>query len=120
MNYILNTLQDARQSFNDGDTQRFNLYMSFLKNSVLDKKTRDKIDKEMLDEENRLKKLNFDDKYIEFNIGFIVVREVMAYINETMELEHEDIIGEVGNLDDIIDREYDIDENITKPIIGEA
>jgi hypothetical protein len=101
MSYILNTLSEARKSFDDGDTQRFNLYMSFLKNSILDKKTRDKVDKEMMEEETKLKKANYDDKYIEFQIGFVVVREIMAYINETLELSHDDIIGEVGRLDSI-------------------
>lgn len=99
MSFILNKLSEACKSFDNGDTQRFNLYISFLKNSILDKSTRDRIDKEMLDEENKLKKQGYDERYIEFNIGFVVVREIMGYINETMELSHEDIIGEVGTLD---------------------
>jgi hypothetical protein len=109
MQYILSTLTEARRSFDTGDTQRFNLYCSFLKNSILDKVTRDRVDQEMLSEEKRLKNLGYDDKFVEFGIGFIVVREIMSYINETMELEHDDIMGSVGNfeVDDDSDGECD-------------
>jgi hypothetical protein len=55
----------------------------------------------MQEEEVKLKKESYDEKYIEFQIGFVVVREIMAYINETLELSHDDIIGEVGRLDSI-------------------
>lgn len=121
MNYILTTLTEARQSFKTGDTQTFNLYCQFLKNSILDKNKRDTIDKEMLSEEIKLKKAGYDEKYIEFGIGFIIVREIMGYINETLELSHDDIIGEVGRLDDDDDDDDDEEDiinidDILKPL----
>jgi hypothetical protein len=112
MNYLLSTLTEARQSFKTGDTQLFNLYCQFLKSSVLNGDTRNIIDKEVLEEEKRLKKIGYDEKYIEFMLGFIIVKHIMAYINDTMELEHEDIVGEVGKLDEDYEDEIEERESI--------
>lgn len=98
LQYIFNMLTDCRRSFDDGNITRYNLYIQLLKNSVLSKETRDMIDKEMKVEEKKMKDIGLDENYIEYTIGFCVIREVMKYINETMELEHQDIIGNVGML----------------------
>ena len=104
--HILDTLKSAQSSFDSGNVERFNLYITYLENAVLDSAVRKKINSEKIIEEKRLKALGtFDEKNIEFRIAFITVREVMAYLNEVMELEKVDIMGSVGINEDIESRE---------------
>lgn len=103
LQHILQTLTAAQTSFDNGNTERFGLYITYLENAVLSKSVRDKIEKERVSEEKRLKELKlYDDKNIEFRVGMIVVREVMAYLNDVLELETEDILGSVGISEEIV------------------
>jgi hypothetical protein len=104
--HILETLKSAQTSFDDGNVERFNLYVTYLENAVLDEKIRKRINTEKVTEEKRLKALNvYDDKGIEFRVAFIVVREVMAYLNDVMELEKIDVMGSIGIAEDIQPKE---------------
>ena len=103
MQHILQTLTAAQTSFDNGNTERFGLYITYLENAVLSKNVRNKIEKERVSEEKRLKDLKlYDEKNIEFRVGMIVVREVMAYLNEVLELETEEIMGAVGISEEIV------------------
>jgi len=103
LQHILQTLTSAQTSFDTGNVERFNLYITYLENAVLDKDMRDKIAVERALEEKRLKDLKvYDDKNIEFRIGMIVVREIMQYLNEVLELEHVEIMGAVGIAEEIV------------------
>ena len=103
LQHILQTLTSAQGSFETGNVERFNLYITYLENAVLDKDMRDKIAIERVLEEKRLKDLKvYDDKNIEFRIGMIVVREIMQYLNEVLELEHVEVMGAVGIAEAIV------------------
>jgi hypothetical protein len=104
--HILETLKSAQASFDDGNVERFNLYVTYLENAVLDSDVRKMINAEKIIEEKRLKALNmYDEKGIEFRVAFIVVREVMGWLNETMELQKIDVMGSIGISEDIQPKE---------------
>jgi len=112
LNFVLDTLKEARQCFKDKDVSQFSLYMSFIEAAVLDdEKSKDIVDKREKEEKKLLEKYpdEQDRRTIDFLLGFIIVKEVMKYLNSVMELEHTDIAGEIGgrsvNLDEAEDEE---------------
>jgi hypothetical protein len=114
--HILKTLDTVQSCFDKGSNdevqlQRFSLLVQYLQSTVLSKSKRDAIEKEMREEETRLKKANkYDDVFIEYSVGFIVVREVMQYLNDIVEFEHTDIIGLVNFPKDIVPDKELLDE----------
>jgi hypothetical protein len=140
--HLLKTLDTVQSCFDNGSNdavqlQRFNLLVMYLQNTVLNKAKRDSIKEEMRAEEERLKKENkYDETTIEFMLGFIVVREVMQYLNDIVEFEHSDIVGMVNypkdvipektladdyelEDDDILDVNMDSPENMTLDLDGD-
>jgi hypothetical protein len=110
LTFVLDTLKEARGCFKEKDVTQFNLYMSFIEAAVLDDDKSKEIIEKRKSEEKRLQALNIYKKdIIDFMLGFIIVKEVMKYLNNVMELEHTDIAGEVGgrnvNLDEVLDEE---------------
>lgn len=106
--HLLKTLDTVQTCFDKGsnDTaqlQRFTLLIKYLQNTVLDKKKRISIQAEMDVEEKRLiAEGKYDEIVREYLLGFIVVREVMQYLNDVVEFEHTDIIGLVNYPKDIV------------------
>jgi hypothetical protein len=114
--HLLKTLDTVQSCFDKGSNdkvqlQRFNLLIKYLQSTVLSKSKREEISKEMKDEENHLKEeKKYDEVTIEYLLGFIVVREVMQYLNDIVEFEHTDIIGLVNFPKDIISEKDLIEE----------
>jgi polysaccharide deacetylase 2 family uncharacterized protein YibQ len=87
---------DSSKSPEDG-RERFALQVEYIKNVVLDKDRQADIQKRCDKQKVELVKRYGEDSHeIDYAIGFIVINEVMRYLNDIMELEHHDIIGEVG------------------------
>lgn len=116
LTHVLDTMKQLQTCFKDKDIAQFNLYVAYLENAVLDDARFNTITKLRKDEEARLKKLGVDETMIDFFIGFAVVRQVMKYLNDLMELEKTDSMGVTGlseNLtsqNDIIETYIKLDE----------
>ena len=100
LSHILETMKELRGCFNDRDVETFSLYIEYLKSATLGEDIRIKIqaDAVKLKEEMDKEKPRVDEKIKSFRIGFLVVREVMKYLNASLDLTHEDIIGQAYDL----------------------
>jgi hypothetical protein len=103
--HVLEMMNKTTACFDEQKTpiKRFKLYIKYLENAVLDDRMRKHIKDTIKVEQVELKKEYGDDvETIEYMIGFITIREVMQYLNDTYEFEHSDIMGMVGLPKDIV------------------
>jgi hypothetical protein len=77
--------------------ERFALQVEYIKNVVLDEVKQKKI-QERCDKAKPalVKKYGLESHEVDYMLGFIALNEVMRYMNDILELEHRDIIGQVG------------------------
>jgi hypothetical protein len=109
--HILNTLRDAQTAFVGSEgADKFLLYCAYLEAAILDDKTRAQVMIERAKEKDRLIKEGADDDMLKFHEAFITIKYVMKYLNDIMELEHHDIVGNVGQPDIEEEPEYDLFE----------
>jgi hypothetical protein len=113
LTHVLETMKQLQTCFKNQDNTEFNLYIAYLENAVLDDKRFNSITKLRETEAERLKKIGVKDKLIDFHIGFAVVRQVMKYLNDVMELEHSDSMGVTG-LSENLTPQKDIVDNYMK------
>lgn len=95
LDHILKTLTGLQGSFEDANVEKFQLYVEYLKHAILSKDVRDKIQNEIVEYYKPLREPTSTQK---FYAGFIIIREVFAYINERFELETEDVMADIGQL----------------------
>jgi hypothetical protein len=102
LNHLLMTLTAAQASFATKDHETFSLYCTYLQSAVLSQDVRTKIQKDYGVLANQYKKdhpqTQDDNVVLNFLMGFVVVQEVFAYINQRFELETEDVMGDIGEL----------------------
>jgi hypothetical protein len=99
--HILQTLSRLQDTFPKKDTEVFSLYIEYVRSVVLNDDISNKIDHNMAALKESLKQKGIDDGMIDFHMGFAVVREVMRYLNTSLDLTHEDIIGKAYDLEKI-------------------
>jgi hypothetical protein len=98
LTHILQTLSRLQNTFDNGDTNTYSLYIEYLRNAVLDEKVCTEINNKMKTRKAELDSEGVDDGLQKFYLGFLVVREVMQYLNASLDLTHEDIIGRAYDL----------------------
>jgi|WetSurMetagenome_2_1015567.scaffolds.fasta_scaffold106426_3 hypothetical protein len=103
LNHLLLTLQAAQQTFITKDFETFSLYCTYLQSAVLSEDVRNLIEKKynVLADNYKKNHPNTEkgDPMLNFLMGFVVIQEVFAYINQRFELETEDVMGDIGELD---------------------
>jgi hypothetical protein len=113
LSHMLETLRELRFTFKDQkDVETFSLYIEYLKAVTLGDVIQSQMDKEV----DKLKLKMTKEKPVPsqtiqtFRCGFLVVKEVMKYLNASLDLTHEDIMGEAYNIDRLSEKQVTLDK----------
>jgi len=93
LSHILETMKELRWCFKDKDVETFSLYIEYLKSATLGEDIQAKIEGDIKALKKKLKDERVNPPISDFRVGFLVVKEVMKYLNTSLDLTHEDIIG---------------------------
>lgn len=101
LSHILETMKELRWCFKDKDVETFSLYIEYLKSATLGEQIQSKMDEDIKKLKDKLKRENVKPPISDFRVGFLVVKEVMKYLNTSLDLTHEDIIGQAYDIEDL-------------------
>jgi hypothetical protein len=110
LSHILETMKELRWCFKDKDVETFSLYIEYLKSATLGEMIQSQMDKDISKLKERLKKENVNSPIKDFRVGFLVVKEVMKYLNTSLDLTHEDIIGQAYDIEDLPEEQITLDQ----------
>jgi hypothetical protein len=102
--HIFGVLNKATCCFESKDAEQFALYVTYLEAATLNKKVRediklerDKVFKELTEIQKKRGREHMSDITINFNVAFVTITHVMAYINSILDLDTVDIASSVDS-----------------------
>ena len=103
LTHFLQTLTKLQDTFWKKDAEVYSLFIEYLRNAVLDEDVCEEINDKMakMKKDLEAKKDPPSEEMIKFYLGFLVVKEVMKYLNNALDLTHEDIIGKAYDFEKI-------------------
>jgi len=103
LTHFLQTLTKLQDTFWKKDAEVYSLFIEYLRNAVLDEEVCEEINDKMakMKKDLETKKDPPSEEMIKFYLGFLVVKEVMKYLNNALDLTHEDIIGKAYDFEKI-------------------
>lgn len=115
LSHILETMKELRWCFKDKDVETFSLYIEYLKSATLGEQIQNSMDSDIKKLKAKLKAENVKPPISDFRVGFLVVKEVMKYLNTSLDLTHEDIIGQAYDIDELPEEQVTLDEIMEEP-----
>jgi len=101
LTHFLQTLTKLQDTFWKKDAEVYSLFIEYLRNAVLDEDVCEEINDKMARMNADLITKGTSEEMIKFYLGFLVVKEVMKYLNNALDLTHEDIIGKAYDFEKI-------------------
>jgi len=108
----LQAIREMRGTFGNKDVEVFSLFIEFFKSAILDEQALKKIEKDAINLQRVMAKETprVSETMKSFRTGFLTVREFYKYLNNTLDLTHEDIIGQAYDIDELPEEQVTLDE----------
>jgi hypothetical protein len=107
LTHFLQTLSRLQETFWKKDVEVYTLFIEYLRSAVLDEDVCNLINDKMVTLKNKLEEEGSSEEMVKFHMGFLVVKEVMKYLNTSLDLTHEDIIGKAYDFEKMTMEESD-------------